>query len=249
MDIDIIKKAGLTESQAKAYIALIEHTDVSASELAEYISETRTNTYAIVDKLLKYGLISKKEDVKYGAKYNSNHPSALEALAESRRKALARNEKSVKDNIGQMIDYYYQHSERPGIRFYQGANQVLNIFDDILREHKDMQIIRSPNASLTKATNDPESRIDFIQKRVSLGIKCEAITPTPSKDPDKDKLQLYVRHFLPENLYDAPVEITIYGNKVALVSFGSEIMGTIIESPQIAEAFKQIFHVMTLTSK
>ena len=95
MDIEIIKKAGLTDSQAKAYIALIEHAGLSAAELAEHINESRTNTYAIIDKLFKYGLIRKKDDVKYGAKYTANHPAALEELAERRRKVYVQNEKII----------------------------------------------------------------------------------------------------------------------------------------------------------
>lgn len=41
--------------------------------------------------------------------------------------------------------------------------------------------------------------------------------------------------------YTAPVEIDIYGDKIALMSFGKELIGVIIESPQIARALKEIF--------
>ena len=45
------------------------------------------------------------------------------------------------------------------------------------------------------------------------------------------------------------LEIDIYGNKVALLSFGKELIGTIIESKQIAEALKQIFDLAKLGAK
>ena len=43
----ILRKAGLTESQAKGYLALIEHGALSPAELAEKTGENRTNGYMI----------------------------------------------------------------------------------------------------------------------------------------------------------------------------------------------------------
>ena len=59
MDIEIIKKAGLTDSQAKAYLALIEQGTLTAQQLSELIAETRTNCYAVLDKLIANGLAQK----------------------------------------------------------------------------------------------------------------------------------------------------------------------------------------------
>ena len=53
--VDIIRKAGLTESQAKGYLALIEHGMLTPTELADHTSESRTNAYMICEKLEKLG--------------------------------------------------------------------------------------------------------------------------------------------------------------------------------------------------
>ena len=63
-DTTILRKAGLTESQAKGYLALIEHGSLSPVELAEKTGETRTNGYMICEKLEKLGLATKKDDKK-----------------------------------------------------------------------------------------------------------------------------------------------------------------------------------------
>ena len=46
---------------------------------------------------------------------------------------------------------------------------------------------------------------------------------------------------MPENAYKSPVEIMIYGKKVALISYGETEITTIITSPVIAAAFREIF--------
>jgi len=37
------------------------------------------------------------------------------------------------------------------------------------------------------------------------------------------------------------VEVNVYGNKVSFISFGDETVGTIIESPQIAQAMRELY--------
>jgi sugar-specific transcriptional regulator TrmB len=120
-DTAILRKAGLTESQAKGYLALIEHGTLSPTELADKTGESRTNGYMICDKLEKLGLAAKKEGKK--ALYSPTHPSALEALAERRRKAVQRNEQEVKQNVGTLIDYFYRFNSTPGIEFDYGGRR------------------------------------------------------------------------------------------------------------------------------
>ena len=48
---------------------------------------------------------------------------------------------------------------------------------------------------------------------------------------------------MPESAYTAPVEVDIYGHKVAFIAFGDTQMATIIDSPLIAEAMRQL-HAM-----
>ena len=44
--------------------------------------------------------------------------------------------------------------------------------------------------------------------------------------------------------YTAPVEWSVYGNKVSVISFGQEVIGMVIDSPQIAESLRQIFGML-----
>ena len=46
---------------------------------------------------------------------------------------------------------------------------------------------------------------------------------------------------MPEDAYTSPVEIMIYGKKVALISYGEAEIVTVITSPLIAAAFREIF--------
>ena len=90
-------------------------------------------------------MITKKDDVKYGAKYNANHPSALETLAEQRRKVLVKNEQAVKQALPDLIEYFYEYDDRPGIMTYSGKNGIKKVYDSIIEEKQDLDYLRSPN--------------------------------------------------------------------------------------------------------
>lgn len=80
------------------------------------------------------------------------------------------------------------------------------------------------------------------------GIQRYAFTPdapeTPKEIEESDKKMLLERTWYKPEDYTAPVEWSVFGNKVALISFGKEAMGMIIESKQIAESLRQMFKMM-----
>lgn len=241
MDITILKKAGLTESQAKGYLALIEHGSLSPTKLATYTGETRTNAYAIADKLVTLGLATKKDGTP--ATYTANHPSSLELLAERRRKAITQNEQAVKAGLSPLIDLFYANTEMPGTQTYQGIDGIKTVYSDTLKTKQDIYLLRT-----TADTPDlGEAFLDTYRlKRAKLGIHTYALTPETKLGRQyaadgTDQVMLFHRTFLKQDSYTAPVEIDVYGNKVALIAFGETQMATVITSPPIAEAMRQIF--------
>lgn len=246
MDITILRKAGLTESQAKGYLALIENGSLSPTELAAKTDETRTNAYAVADKLVQLGLAIKKDGKP--ATYTATHPSSLEILAEKRRKAIIQNEQAVKGGLAPLIDLFYAHTEMPGTQTYQGIDGIKAVYSDTLKTAQDIYLVRT-------TADAPDLGIEYLDayraKRAAKGIHTYALTPDTEigrrhASSGADEKMLFHRTFLPDNSYTAPVEIDIYGNKIALIAFGETQMATVITSPPIAEAMRQL---LTITTK
>lgn len=241
IDTTILRKAGLTESQAKGYLALIEHGQLTPAELAEHTGESRTNGYMICEKLEKLGLATKKDG--RTARYTPNHPSALETLAEKRRKIIQRDEQTVKSNLGTIIEWYYEKAEKPGVRYLEGPEGQVKVYDDIIAQKQPMYLIRTPNE---KKFLGKDVLHNFIAERQKQNIPVKALTPYvdgSNTDPNKDKSNLLDRQFMPEELYTAPVEIDIYGNRTSFISFGEELNGLIIDNKHIADAMRQVFEL------
>ena len=243
-DTTILRKAGLTESQAKGYLALIEHGALTPAELAEKTGEARTNGYMICEKLESLGLATKKDGKK--AVYTPNHPSALETLAEKRRKVIQKAEQDVKNNINPLIDMFYAASELPGARTLNGIEGIKEIYLDTLRVKQDIYLLRTTSDEVDLGV---EYLNTYRRERAKLGINTYGLTPSTKSaierlDGDEDKRMLFHRTLLPPNSYTAPVEIDIYGSKSAFISFGDTQMAIVVDSPPMAEAMRQIMQLL-----
>lgn len=243
MDIAVLTDIGLTEAQAKAYITLTQLGPTAPPALAEKINETRSNTYKVLDKLVELGLARKLEhDNKI--RYRVENPTALEALARQKRDTALAEEKRIKDALPKLMTFFYTYSEQPGVRFYQGADGIRQVFEDMLRTRQDIYLLRSP---ADVKFYDEAFFAEYRRKRSELGIRTIAITPNVASavhNTDVDKINKFTRTWIPADAYTANVQWCIYGNKVALISYGDEAIGMIIESPQIAESFRQAFNLI-----
>lgn len=240
MNTELLKKIGLTESQSKAYIALVKYGSLKANELAEKIDETRTNSYMILDRLVELGLATKDESAKV-MKYMPTNPTSLERLIENKRKDVLTTEKQVRDTMPQLLSYYYTYRNQPGVRFFQGEDGILQMYEDQRRTSKDLYFISSQAAFNLLGDN----LYKHIEQRAKLGIKSYGIEPAVAENIEygekNDERLLRNMTWAPIGVLEAPVNLYVYGDKTALISFDEEVIGTIIESPKIAQSMKQLF--------
>lgn len=249
MDETILRKAGLTESQVKVYSALLRSQFMTPVQLAKETGESRNNAYAIADKLVSYGLVQKIDEPKIT--YKVLHPSALETLAEKRRKQLVRDEQIVKQNISPLIDMFYALREEPGARTLQGPDGIQEVFKDILRTNQDIYYLRAPAVFPTVPTDFFD---EYKKERLKRGIHTYTLSPM-SESAKKgvteglDKQTNVHRTFIPDEVYTQPVEIEAYGDKIAFIAYGETQMATVITSPPIAAALKEVFKMLQAAYK
>ncbi len=239
MDTEILTQAGLTEMQANIYLFLVKNGQKTPTEIAEAIDEKRTTVYSALEKLEALGIITQKDRGKISA-YVPNHPSVLESLAEKRLRKAARQAKNLESNLPSLINYYNEHQSTPGATTFYGQEGIQMIWDKILATRKPFYFVRSHFDELA----DREGLEKFKKARVEAGIKTEDITPsefTNHDNADMKKNFLLTRTLLPPEFYDSPVEIDIFGDNVAFINYAKNGISTLIESPEIADAMRQMF--------
>lgn len=232
-------QAGLSELQAKIYLYLILHGQRTASEIATGIEENRTTVYSALEKLDKLGIIAQKNKGKISA-YAPSHPSILESIAEKRLRSVARQARNLESNLPSLINFYNEHQNKPGVKTFYGMEGRQMIWNKVLATKKPYYFVRSRHDKITS----PEMLENFRSERVELGIKAEDIAQAGYvRNSNQEVLKKYLldRTLIPPEEYDSPVEIDIFGDNVAFINFSKNGMSTLIESPEIADAMRQVF--------
>lgn len=236
-NIIILRKAGLTESQAKGYLALIEYGALSPSELAEKTGESRTNGYAIADKLVDLKLATKHPASKNT--YQPEPPTRLRQLLVSKQRELKATDSDLSGIVPSLLSAYRLTSNKPGILYLEGIDSLRQVYDDVIRTRQTLRIFPSSHDRDDQNVSDTIDRQIARQRRE--GIKTEVLLrPEILKNTKND--ELFEARRSPLGELDA--QIMIYGDNVAVTTFQKGVVTTIITSSEASATFQKIFSAL-----
>lgn len=245
MNQDLLQRIGLTESQAKSYLVLIKAGDLTPPKLAALINESRTTAYMALARLEELGLAKQVENTAKKT-YTAVNPSVLEKYIAKQQQEITQVQDEFHDALPNLLSYYFTHRSEPGVRFYQGESGLSKIYEDHLRTGQFVHVIRTP----ADDENFGPLLYRYMNQRAELGIKSELLGPDLAGAvkfaAENDQRLRRITSWFPADAYQSPVEICMYGDKVSFISFGDEAVGMIIESPQIAQALREIFAMAKL---
>ncbi len=235
---------GITETEGKVYVSLLELGGGYVSTVARHAKLPRVNCYHTLENLTKKGLASSitRENIRY---YTAEPPQKLVNMQEEKLTY-------TKKILPELLSITNSLALKPKIKYFEGREAVKNIFEDMLTAKK--EILGYSN--LKAAT---ELFADYIpayaQKKMQRKIKTRLICPSTPESFNYTKKH-YPKNFPPELIeiiYVNPREfwfeheISMYDDKVAVISLNSEeLIGMIFESPVYARSQRAIFNLAWL---
>jgi len=244
MELEILKNLGLTADQIKTYTTLLENGALSPPSLADKSGESRTNAYMALKKLAEIGL-AVPDPSKKKLTYLPLNPAHLDTLIARRERDLQIARAELQNRLPELLDTYYTNVQRPSARYYEGRDALAKIYEEQLAAGNDVFTISTAEDIDRTLISDIAAK--FLPRIADAGITTNSLMPNypamvaDSKRNDK-KLRRKITWYDPDQ-YNAPVEISIYGNKVAFVLFGDDIVATVIDSPAVATAMRDIFEM------
>ncbi len=237
---------GFSEKEANVYTALLELGKATVSQIARKAKINRTTGYDILDNLINKGLvsISGKEPKQ---EYVAESPDKIKQLLE---KELKKGESylSQAENIIPQLKSIHNVSERPKVRFYEGKEGLIEVYEDTLNSHEPIRAYANVD-DMHKAL--PGYFPKYYERRTNAGISIRAIIPMNEagiERASRDKEEARESALVPVDKYYFSPEINIYDNKVMIASW-REKLGIIIESQEIADAMKTIFELAWAEAK
>ncbi len=236
---DVLKLSGLDDKQVKAYLSALELGVATAAQISQHSGIKRTTVYGVIDELVDLGVLSVvyKNKVKY---FKAQHPKVLINILEERRKKIS----SI---IPKLEEKFYDLNLTPKIEFATGKEAMKNILLDSLN-CKTKKIYQIVKVKEWNKVFDKEFTKHYIEERVKRGIWAYAIHPVSSdiyEDPYAKESDRYKRKvkYLPKDMFYASF-ITIYDNKLSMISTSKEKFGFIIESGEFTRTIKKYFEFM-----
>ncbi len=234
---------GLSEKEAKVYLALLELEVATVRETAKTADINRSSTYVVLESLKKKGLVSTSEDKKI-QRYVAVSPDMLLLEAKNRFIKSEEIKNKISDIIPELKALYKDTKQKPKVSIFEGKQGLINSFEDTLHNKEKIMRVCSSAGNLFKVL--PDYFPGYVQRRIKLGIKMYGIHPNDEilqkvidMAPESSKFDKSI--FIPKKKYHFSADVAIYDNKIGYISPNKEGFAIIIEDKEMADAMKNLF--------
>lgn len=230
-----LENLGLNAKEAKLYLASLEIGSNPVSQIAAKAKINRVTAYDILEKLAKKGLVSfySRARVKY---FTAADP---EIIIKDFQNKLSELQSSLPD-----LQRLHGETVHPKVRYYEGLQGIKNIYEDTLTSKTEI-LNYGDSGEIRK--HWPTYDDDYVAKRAEKEIYLKGI----ALDDEYGKLVVLRNkefkreiRLIPKEKFNFSNEIHIYDDKVAIISYKNELIGMIIESPEIANTQRAIFEMV-----
>ena len=249
---DLLNKAlsqlGLDELESRIYGELLNVKELNIKTLAIKFGTNRMRIYQILDKLQSLGLLTYTKG--FPRSFTLESPNKILGLLKFQETEAIRVTRDFEKYLPDLITNFFDKNQKPTLKVYKGKIQFLAIFNQILDELKEGDLMMSLGEG--EDFNDIIGLDYFnkwIKKRVEKGIYVRALPLANNKLFKKiapyNKEQLREFKFLPidfklceGNLFVLPHKIIIW-NTV-------QVQAVVIENRALSDFFGSIINSLWL---
>ena len=233
---EVLAGLGLEEKEAATYLALLELGEATILKISRRSGVKRPTTYLILGELEKKGFVSRV--VRYKKTfYVPQHPQKLVAEAEIRLKEL----QSV---MPQFEALFHKAEQKPCVVMFEGKERLDMAYDELFVVKGEVLFISSLELS-QEAFPRSYRKLDYSLFSPKFRTR-EIISDSAEGRAYATRVHGPYREvrFIPKELLPFEMDIGIFGNRTLITSVKKEFFTISIESDEMAQAFRTMFHVM-----
>ena len=242
--ISLLQKIGLSEKEARVYLAALELGEAPAQEIAKKAGINRTTAYFHIEELIKKGLISSIEKKKKRYFYASN-PENLLRMIDLKEKEISDLKKDLNSFLPELKTIYNLAPHKPKVRFFEGIEGLKSIQEDILRSKfkEGFGLVNLDDAYKVFPPSPKDHRHKLKKKFLKEKVVRKIIYTSRKGEilPRKENQPPVERKFIDPQKFSFHTEVYIYGDKIALMSYKGKLIGVIIEDSELAQSLKVLF--------
>jgi len=233
MDLEILRKVGLSEGEIKVYKALLEIGITSINNIHERVGIDRRNIYDILNKLLERGLVSYIEE--NGKKvFKTSNPEKILSYIEEKKSNLDEVKNDISRIMPSMQEIFKSKKQELSAEIFKDPEGLKAVWDDLLN----YDVIYWIGSGMYVPDKFPAYWKDWDKRRIQKKVQSRHLFRHEKRKEVNKKLFTNCK-FLPSEFSGNPTVTVVYGNKVAQMLLGEKIFVVVIQSEELAENYKR----------
>ncbi len=248
---EILREIGLTQSEIKVYLALLDLGDSTRSSIVKKSGISGSKVYDILDKLKEKGLISiyDKNRVRH---FKPITPKQILNYIDEKKDEINKIEQDAKSILPSLLLKFNTSSTKQEVELLSGLKGLEIIFKEqveMLNKGETCFVIGG-----TKGIQE-EPVVAFFQKvhllrenkkiktKMLYNLQQKKLTEkfySPKKYPNTETR--YIKH-------TSPVAINVYRDRTVIIIFSEAITAIHIKSEDVAKSFKEYFNLLWKQAK
>jgi HTH-type transcriptional regulator, sugar sensing transcriptional regulator len=235
-----LTQLGLSEKEAKVYLAVLELGASTVIAIAQKAGINRPTAYVQVESLMKKGLMSSLErgNRKY---FLAEPPDRLQELVRNNQAKVDDQNNRLKEIMPELEGLFNTTLERPKVRFYEGKDGVFNMIADVLKDAKTEEILNFYSGDPSDSFFTEEQRAEIEEARKRRGIRSKSIYTRQSGPYDDPPPPSVEERYVPPEKFPFSGAIDIFDSKIVSHTMNGKIIGVIIENKAMAEMMRSLF--------
>lgn len=240
--LSTLEKLGLSEKEAKVYLATLELAQDTVQNIAKKAGVNRPTTYFILENLMQIGLISKIEQGKK-TKYIAVSPRQLKILIDRQNQELHEKSKELSSIMPQLEAIFNLSEHKPKVKYFEGYEGQIAMRKEAAQDtDKDIYSFISLD-DLKEAF----PKYDDVQERQRVERKTKSHVIYTSEQGTQqnrdDSKNLRISKFIPKDKFPFTGSFTVHpiSGKVYISIYKETPLAIVITNQDIANMFFQIW--------
>ena len=241
MLIKELQEFGLSDKEARVYLAALELGTSTIQELSQKSNVNRATTYIQVEALLKRGLLSTVDKNKKSV-FIAERPDRLLSILDEQKQKIENKHDRIKKLIPDFEALYNVIGDRPRVRFFEGSVGMDAWRQDVYTLGPDRVDIILPLVDNFEEMSEDTSFLEKLLTRVQVVRLLVPEEKRQAMDKVITSKNLLIRY---HKMPSFRAEMIIYSNKVYISkALGAANMAVLMEDKMIYKSFLAIYDTL-----
>lgn len=248
-----ITRLGLSDKEAKVYLASLELGPATVQIISQKAGVNRATTYVVIDSLMEMGLMSTYDEGKKTF-FTAEAPERLLEYLKDQERQVKDKINILNEKMPELQSITNATVDKPKIKYFEGEEGLRAVQSDFVDSLNEGDVIYTflPYDNFY-GTSLGERVATSTERRLAKKIEMHVIYNSKLgrqkayEDEGKKALRKYI--YLPFDKYPFEGGMNVYGNKIFMIDYKGKTGGIVIENKTLADMlttfFKYIWELKT----